>query len=84
MNCLMEVLGLALPGNSNFLQCRDEAARTLGQAAKYLMENVKRTLNTHCNKEAIDDAFAFGYGNGRSTIRSAHASHCQRSWIPMI
>ena len=42
MNCLMEVLGLALPGNGTILAVSDERRELVRQAAKQLVENIKR------------------------------------------
>ncbi len=41
MNCLMEVLGLALPGNGTILAVSDERRELVRQAATKLMDNIK-------------------------------------------
>ena len=43
MNSLMEVLGLALPGNGTVLAVSDQRRELVRQAAKHLMDNVKST-----------------------------------------
>ena len=58
MNCLMEVFGLALPGNGTILAVSDERRELVRQAATKLMDNIKNNVRPRdiVTKEAIDDA----------------------------
>ena len=74
MNCLMEVLGLALPGNGTILAVSDERRELVRQAAKQLVENIKKDIRPRdiVTKEAIDDAFALDMAMGGSTNTVLH------------
>ena len=74
MNCLMEVLGLALPGNGTILAVSDERRELVRQAAKQLVENIKKGIRPRdiVTKEAIDDAFALDMAMGGSTNTVLH------------
>lgn len=74
MNSLMEVLGLALPGNGTVLAVSDQRRELVRQAAKHLMDNVKSNLRPRdiITKEAIDDAFALDMAMGGSTNTVLH------------
>lgn len=74
MNSLMEVLGLALPGNGTVLAVSDQRRELVRQAAKHLMDNVKNNLRPRdiITKEAIDDAFALDMAMGGSTNTVLH------------
>ncbi|AJC95594.1 dihydroxy-acid dehydratase [Staphylococcus hyicus] len=74
MNCLMEVLGLALPYNGTVLAVGDERRTLIRKAAKQLVENVKNDLKPRdiVTKEAIDDAFALDMAMGGSTNTVLH------------
>lgn len=74
MNCLMEVLGLALPYNGTALAVGDERRTLIRKAAKHLVENVKNDLKPRdiVTKEAIDDAFALDMAMGGSTNTVLH------------
>ena len=67
MNCLMEVLGLALPGNGTILAVSDERRELVRQAATKLMDNIKNNVRPRdiVTKEAIDDAFALDMAMGQ-------------------
>ncbi|MBU5583705.1 dihydroxy-acid dehydratase, partial [Enterococcus sp. S181_ASV_20] len=60
MNCLLEMLGLALPGNGTVLAVSDERRELVRESAKHLMNLVKKQIKPRdiVTKEAIDDAFA--------------------------
>ena len=45
MNCLMEVLGLALPYNGTALAVSDQRREMIREAAFKLVDNIKMTLN---------------------------------------
>ncbi|HAR6141653.1 TPA: dihydroxy-acid dehydratase [Staphylococcus pseudintermedius] len=74
MNCLMEVLGLALPYNGTALAVSDQRREMIRAAAKQLVENVKNDLKSRdiVTKEAIDDAFALDMAMGGSTNTVLH------------
>ncbi|EGQ2841656.1 dihydroxy-acid dehydratase [Staphylococcus pseudintermedius] len=74
MNCLMEVLGLALPYNGTALAVSDQRREMIRAAAKQLVENVKNDLKPRdiVTKEAIDDAFALDMTMGGSTNTVLH------------
>lgn len=61
MNCLMEVLGLALPYNGTALAVSDERREPIREAAFKLMDLVKKDIKPLdiITAEAIDDAFAW-------------------------
>ncbi|HDV5990452.1 TPA: dihydroxy-acid dehydratase [Staphylococcus pseudintermedius] len=74
MNCLMEVLGLALPYNGTALAVSDQRREMIRAAAKQLVENVKNDLKPRdiVTKEAIGDAFALDMAMGGSTNTVLH------------
>ena len=74
MNCLMEILGLALPYNGTALAVSDQRREMIKAAAKQLVENVKNDLKPKdiITKEAIDDAFALDMAMGGSTNTVLH------------
>lgn len=74
MNCLLEVLGVALPGNGTVLAVSEERRDLVRQTAKHLMELVKKDIKPRdiVTKEAIDDAFALDMAMGGSTNTVLH------------
>ena len=74
MNCLMEVLGLAPPGNGTILAVSDERRELVRQAVTKLMDNIKNNVRPRdiVTKEAIDDAFALDMAMGGSTNTVLH------------
>ncbi|KAF1290537.1 dihydroxy-acid dehydratase [Candidatus Enterococcus leclercqii] len=74
MNCLMEMLGLALPGNGTILATSSERRDLVRQAAKQVMEMVAKDIKPRdiVTKEAIDDAFALDMAMGGSTNTVLH------------
>lgn len=74
MNCLMEVLGMALPGNGTILAVSDERRELVRQSAFHLMDLVKNQVKPRdiITKEAIDDAFALDMAMGGSTNTVLH------------
>ncbi|OTN77056.1 dihydroxy-acid dehydratase [Enterococcus sp. 8G7_MSG3316] len=74
MNCLLEVLGLALPGNGTILAVSQERRELVRQAAFHLMDLVKQQVKPRdiVTKEAIDDAFALDMAMGGSTNTVLH------------
>ncbi|TMD69194.1 MAG: dihydroxy-acid dehydratase [Chloroflexi bacterium] len=74
MNCLMEALGLALPGNGSFLattEARKELAREAGRTIMRLIE-ANLTPRQIVNRESIDNAFALDMAMGGSTNTVLH------------
>ncbi|WP_262173912.1 dihydroxy-acid dehydratase [Saccharococcus sp. Marseille-Q5394] len=74
MNCLMEMLGMALPGNGTIVATSDERHRLIKEAAKNLIRMVKEDVKPRdiITKEAIDDAFALDMAMGGSTNTVLH------------
>lgn len=74
MNCLMEMLGMALPGNGTILAVSPERRELVRQAAFQLMDLVKNQVKPRdiITKEAIDDAFALDMAMGGSTNTVLH------------
>ncbi|WP_312541199.1 dihydroxy-acid dehydratase [Enterococcus sp.] len=74
MNCLLEVLGLALPGNGTVLAVSQERRELVRQAAFHLMDLVKAQIKPRdiVTKDAIDDAFALDMAMGGSTNTVLH------------
>ena len=74
MNCLMEALGLALPGNGSYLaitEARRELAREAGRMILRLIE-ANLTPRQIVNVESIDNAFALDMAMGGSTNTVLH------------
>ena len=74
MNCLMEVLGLAVPYNGTALAVSDERRELIRQSAFHLMDLVKNDIKPRdiITKDAIDDAFALDMAMGGSTNTVLH------------
>lgn len=74
MNCLAEVLGLALPGNGTILAVSPERRALVKASAKKLMELIERDIKPRdiVTLEAIDDAFALDMAMGGSTNTVLH------------
>ena len=74
MNCLMEILGLALPYNGTALAVSDQRREMIRQAAFRLVENIKKDIKPRdiVTKEAIDDAFALDMAMDGSTNTVLH------------
>ena len=74
MNCLLEILGLALPGNGTTLAVSQDRRELVRQAAFHLMDLVKKQIKPRdiVTKEAIDDAFALDMAMGSSTNTVLH------------
>jgi len=74
MNCLAEVLGLALPGNGTILAVSPERREFVKQSAKQLMELIKRDIKPRdiVTLESIDNAFALDMAMGGSTNTVLH------------
>ncbi|WP_192896509.1 dihydroxy-acid dehydratase [Cohnella sp. AR92] len=74
MNCLAEVLGLALPGNGTILAVAPERREFVRQSAKQLMELIKADIKPRdiVTKASIDNAFALDMAMGGSTNTVLH------------
>ena len=74
MNCLMEVLGMTVPGNGTIVATSEERHELIRQAAKHLIELVKKDIRPRdiITREAIDNAFALDMAMGGSTNTVLH------------
>ncbi|MFI8705663.1 dihydroxy-acid dehydratase [Bacillus sp. NPDC077411] len=74
MNTIMEMLGVALPGNGTIVATSEERHNLIRQAASHLMDLIERDIKPRdiITKEAIDDAFALDMAMGGSTNTVLH------------
>lgn len=74
MNSLMEMLGLALPGNGTLVATSLERHNLIKDAAKHLMNLIEKDIKPRdiVTKETIDDAFALDMAMGGSTNTVLH------------
>ncbi len=74
MNCLMEALGLALPGNGSYLATTEERKELVRQAGRKIMQLIEADLTPRkiVNVESIDNAFALDMAMGGSTNTVLH------------
>jgi dihydroxy-acid dehydratase len=74
MNCLMEVLGLALPYNGSALAKTPEREALARQAASQIMTLIERDIKPRdiVTADAIDDAFALDMAMGGSSNTVLH------------
>lgn len=74
MNCLLEALGLAFPGNGTILAGTPERARWAEVAAAHILKLVEADLRPRdiVSLEAMDDAFALDMAMGGSTNTVLH------------
>ena len=74
MNCLMEMLGVTLPGNGTIVATSNERHKLIKEAAKQLVRMIKEDVKPRdiITKEAIDDAFALDMAMGGSTNTVLH------------
>ena len=74
MNCLSEVLGMALPYNGTALADSPEREEMAQQAARMILELVEKQITPRqlVTAEAIDDAFALDMAMGGSTNTVLH------------
>jgi len=75
MNCLMEVIGLALPYNGSALARTPEREELARRAGALILELVERQITPRriVTVEALDDAFALDMAMGGSTNTVLHA-----------
>ncbi|MBT2694510.1 dihydroxy-acid dehydratase [Bacillus sp. ISL-55] len=74
MNSLMEMLGVALPGNGTLVATSEERHKLIYEAARHLVDLVKKDIKPRdiITKETIDDAFALDMAMGGSTNTVLH------------
>ena len=74
MNCLAEVLGLALPGNGTILAIDLQREKIYRAAGKKILELVKKNLRPRelVTKKSFDNAFAVDVALGGSTNTALH------------
>ena len=74
MNCLSEALGLALPGNGTILATDPRRDELYAQAARQIIELVKRNLRPRdiLTRKAFENAFALDMAMGGSTNTVLH------------
>lgn len=74
MNCLMEMLGVALPGNGTIVATSEKRKELIREAAKHLIRMIEEDVKPRdiVTKEAIDDAFALDMAMGGSTNTVLH------------
>ena len=74
MNCILEALGLALPGNGSVLAVDPRRQEILRQAAGQIVRLVKEDVRprTIATMDAFDDAFALDMAMGGSTNTVLH------------
>src|SRR5690625_709350 len=74
MNCLMEMLGVTLPGNGTIVATSDQRKELIREAAKNLIRMIKEDVKPRdiITKKAIDDAFALDMAMGGSTNTVLH------------
>ncbi len=74
MNCLMEALGLALPGNGSILAIDPRREKLAQDAGKAVVEMVRQGLRARdiVTEKAFDDAFALDMAMGGSTNTILH------------
>ncbi|MEB1807697.1 MAG: dihydroxy-acid dehydratase [Bacillaceae bacterium] len=74
MNTLMEMLGVALPGNGTLVATSEGRHQLIKDAAKHLMTLIEKDIRPRdiITKETIDDAFALDMAMGGSTNTVLH------------
>ncbi|MCR1286589.1 dihydroxy-acid dehydratase [Shouchella clausii] len=74
MNSLMEMLGLALPGNGTLVATSTERHNLIKDAAKHLINLIEKDIRPRdiVTEETIDDAFALDMAMGGSTNTVLH------------
>lgn len=74
MNTIMEMLGVALPGNGTIVATSEERHNLIREAAFHLMDLVEKDIKPRdiITKESIDDAFALDMAMGGSTNTVLH------------
>jgi dihydroxy-acid dehydratase len=75
MNCLMEALGLALPGNGSILAISPQRKELVAKAAKQILTLVEKDIKPSdiLSRESFINAFALDMAMGGSTNTVLHA-----------
>ncbi len=75
MNCLMEAIGIALPGNGSILAVDDKRKKLVIKAGKKVLEMVNRDIKPRdlITKKSMENAFALDMAMGGSTNTILHA-----------
>ena len=75
MNCLAEVLGLALPGNGTILAVDKRREKLYRESGKKIVELVRRNVKPRdiITRTALDNAFVLDVAMGGSTNTTLHA-----------
>ena len=75
MNCLMEAIGIALPGNGSILAVDKERKKLVKKAGKKILEMVNKGLKPRdiITKKSMENAFALDVAMGGSTNTILHA-----------
>ena len=74
MNCLMEALGMALPGNGSYLATSEKRKELAREAGRMIMRLIEANLTPRqiVNAETVDNAFALDMAMGGSTNTVLH------------
>jgi dihydroxy-acid dehydratase len=74
MNCLLEVLGLALPGNGTRLAVTNERLELVAQSARIILELIAKDVKPRdiVTPEALDNVFSVDMAMGGSTNTVLH------------
>src|SRR5579859_7498489 len=74
MNCLMEALGLALPGNGTYLATSEQRKELAREAGRTIMRLIEANLTPRqiVNADSVDNAFALDMAMGGSTNTVLH------------
>ena len=74
MNCLMEVLGLALPGNGTILATDPSRLKLVQKAGEIIMDLINKDIKPRdiVNNDTISNAFALDMAMGGSTNTVLH------------
>lgn len=74
MNCLMEMLGIALPWNGTLVATSEDRHNLFREAARRVMDMVAQNIRPRdiITEEVIDDAFALDMAMGGSTNTVLH------------
>lgn len=74
MNCLMEALGLALPGNGTILAVSDEREKLAKDASRKIIELIEQDIKPSdiLSREALLNAYALDMAMGGSTNTVLH------------
>ena len=75
MNCLMEAIGIALPGNGSILAVDEKRKKLVLKAGKNVLEMVNRDIKPRdlITKQSMENAFALDVAMGGSTNTILHA-----------